>query len=271
MRDLAAFDAPPAPLNLMLKYLISLLLVLGSAATVTSQRKAVPDTRKSVRVDEKKPTIYLEFVKVGTCRHAESFTVLTENPCQSKRKDIMINTFDAVWLRLRNNSRWSIELKAGNIYPSPKTDGYDLQDGRAVSGIADSVEMDIEYDVEAERGYERVETEKGTEYKLIDVQAPYIKRLGVSYRVFLPPGRSVILAVKREYLAKHLSVFVQYIYEWETSEKDSAFEEPRHRVYFSYYKLEKALQELRPYAQQRHAPNPRHVSCHVPARASAGG
>lgn len=254
----------------MLKHLISLLLVLCGAAPVTAQRKSVPDTRTSVRIDEKNPAVYLEFVKVGTCSHAGSFTVLTENPCQSKRKDIAVDTFDAVWLRLRNNSRWSLELKAGNIHPSPKTEGYDLQDGRAVAGIADGVEVDIEYDVEAERGYERVETGKGTEYKFIDAQAPYIKRLGVSYRVFLPPGRSVIFAVKREYLAKHLSVFVQYVYEWETSERVSAFEEPRHRVYFSYYKLEKALEQLRPSARRRPAPERRHGSFHLPAKARGG-
>jgi hypothetical protein len=239
----------------MFKYLMSLFLIVCGAATATAQRKAPLDTRKSVRVDQKKPAIYLEFVKVGTCRHAESFTVLSGNPCQSKREDVRVDTFDAAWLRLRNNSRWSIELKAGNIYASPKTEGYDLQDGRTVAGITDGVEMDIEYDVEAERGYERVETEKGTEYKFIDVQAPYIKRLGVSFQVFLPPGRSVIFAVKREYLAKYLSVFVQYVYEWETSEKDSAFDEPRHRVYFSHYKLEKALERFRPSARQRRAPD----------------
>ena|GEM_PF-1648181 len=235
----------------MLKIPISIFLIFCGVLSISAQHKNVPlDTRKTVRVDETKPAIYLEFVKIGTCRHAESFTTLTENPCESKRTDIKVDTFEAVWLRLRNNSRWAIELKAGNIYSSPKTEGYGLQDGRGRAGITDGVEMDIEYDVEAERGYDRIETENGTEYKFIDVQAPYIKRMGVSFQVFLPPGRSVIFAVKREYLAKYLSVFVQYVYEWETSEKITAFEEPKHRVYFSNYKLEKALEKLKPYAQQ---------------------
>ena len=238
-------------LVVMLKFLIIILLIICGASSVSSQRRNVPlDTRKTVRIDDKKPAVYLEFVKIGTCRHAESFTTLTENPCESKRTDIKVDTFEAVWLRLRNNSRWAIELKAGNIYSSPKTEGYGLQDGRGRAGITDGVEMDIEYDIEAERGYDRIETANGTEYKFIDIQAPYIKRLGVSFQVFLPPGRSVIFAVKREYLAKYLSVFVQYVYEWETSEKITAFEEPKHRAYFSDYKLEKALEKLKPYAQQ---------------------
>jgi hypothetical protein len=234
----------------MLKIIISVTLMICGAFSVSAQRKnASPDTRKTVRIDETKPTVYLEFVKIGTCRHAESFTVLRENPCESKRTDIKTDTFEAVWLRLRNNSRWAIELKAGNIYSSPKSEGYGLQDGRGRAGITDGVEMDIEYDVEAERGYDRIETENGTEFKLINVQAPYIERLGVSFQVFLPPGRSVVFAVKREHLAKYLRVFVQYVYEWETSEKISAFEEPKHRVYFSDYKLEKALEKLKPYAR----------------------
>jgi hypothetical protein len=241
-------------LNPMRKLLISLFLILCVALAATAQRKPVLDTRKSIRIDEKKPAIYLEFVKTGTCSHAESFTVLTENPCQSKRKDIGVDTFDAVWLRARNNSRWAIELKAGNIYPSPKTDGYPLQDGRMVAGITDGVEMDIAYDVEAERGYERIETEKGTVYKPIEVLAPYVKQAPGHFQVFLPPGRSVVFAVRREHLAKYLSVYLQYVYEWETSEKYSSFEEPRHRVYFSDYKLEKALEKLRPLARQRAQP-----------------
>ncbi|HKQ99991.1 MAG TPA: hypothetical protein VJT09_04920 [Pyrinomonadaceae bacterium] len=234
----------------MLKFLASLLLLFGGAMMAAAQGRPVLDTRKSVRIDVKKPAIYLEFVRVGTCSRAKTFTVLKENPCQSKREDVSVDTFDAVWLRARNNSRWSIELKTGNIYPSPKTDGYALQDGRMVAGITDGVEMDVEYDVEAERGYERVETAKGVEYKFIDVQAPYISPLAIGFQVFLPPGRSVVFAVRREHLAKFLSVFLRYVYEWETSAKESAFEEPRHRVYFSYYKLEKALEKLKPNAQQ---------------------
>jgi hypothetical protein len=224
-----------------LKILISMVLIMACAFAGAAQRKGARDTRKTVRLDEQKPAIYLEFVKVGTCRHAESFTVLTESPCESKRTDIRVETFEAVWLRVRNNSRWAIELKAGNIYTPPHVEGFELQDGRVVSATSEGVEIDVEYDVEAERGYERVETEKGVEYKFIEVEAPYIKRLGVSYQIFLPPGRSIIFAVKREYLAKHLSVFLPYVYEWETSKKHSGFEEPRHRVYFSWYKFQKAL------------------------------
>jgi hypothetical protein len=225
----------------MLKVFVSMTFIICAAVVASAQRNNVPpDTRKTVRLDEKKPAIYLEFVKIGTCSYAKSFTVLSESPCQSKRTDIKVDVFEAVWLRIRNNSRWSIELKAGNLYT--QFEPFTLQDKRIVSVLPDGFEVDAEYGVEAEQGYERIETEKGTEYKFIDVKAPYVAPFSVSAQIFLPPGRSLIFAVKREHLAKHLKIFPTYKYEWETSEKDSGFEEPRHRVYFSEYKLEKALE-----------------------------
>jgi len=59
--------------------------------------------------------------------------------------------------------------------------------------------------------------------------------------VFIPSGKSLIFAVRREHLKKYLRVFVLYSYEWETAEKTTNFEEPRHRVYFGWFKLEAAL------------------------------
>ena len=225
----------------MIRTLTCLILVLCISVLGSAQRKPVRDTRKSVRLVEKKPTIYLEFVRLGTCRRAESFTVLSSSPCESNREDIRIDTFDAVWLRVRNNSRWAIGIKAGNSYVFPMADGFTLQDGRMITAASDGVDIDFQYDVEAERGYESVETSKGTEYQIIDVKAPYIKRLGVFSQVWIPSERSALFAVRREYLAKHLMVYLPYKYEWETSQTDVGFEEPEHRAYFSWYKFQKAL------------------------------
>jgi hypothetical protein len=230
---------------MMIKILTCFALVLCVSVSVVAQRKgSLGDTRKSVRLVEQKPTIYVEFVKLGTCNRAESFTILSSSPCESKREDIRIDKFDAVWLRVRNNSRWAIAIKAGNSYVTPMADGFRLQDGHIVTAASEGVDIDLQYDVEAERGYERVETTNGTEYQFIDVKAPYIKRLGVLSQIWIPSGRSVIFAVKSEYLAKHLMVYLPYKYEWEVSEKETGFEEPEHRAYFSWNKFQKALAQL---------------------------
>lgn len=234
----------------MLKILTCLILVFCIPALGSAQRRGRRDTRRSVRLVEKNPTIYLEFVKLGTCNRAESFTVLSGSPCESKRDDIPIDKFDAVWLRVRNNSRWAIGIKAGNSYVFPMADGFTLQDGRTVTAAREGVDIDLQYDVEAERGYERVETAKGTEYQFIDVKAPYIKRPGIFSQVWIRSGSSVIFAVKQDYLAKHLLVYLPYKYEWETSQKEVGFEEPEHRAYFSWYKFQKALTQKDRRAQQ---------------------
>ena len=225
----------------MIKTLTCIALVLCTPVLTSAQRNRVRDTRKSVRLVEKKAAIYLEFVKLGTCHRAESFTVLSSRPCESKREDIRVDEFAAVWLRVHNNSRWAIGIKAGNSYVVPMADGFTLQDGRTVTAGSEGVDIDLQYDVEAERGYERVETAKGTEYQFIDVKAPYIKRLGIFSQIWIPSGRSLIFAVRREYLAKHLMVYLPYKYEWETSQTNVGFEEPEHRAYFSWYKFQKAL------------------------------
>jgi hypothetical protein len=229
----------------MIKILTCLALTFCFSISVVAQHKGSRgDTRKSVRLVEQKPTIYVEFVKLGACRLAESSTVLSSSPCESKREDIRIDKFDAVWLRVRNNSRWAIGIKAGNAYVAPMADGFMLQDKRVVTAASEGVDIDLQYDVEAERGYEMIETANGTEYRFIDVKAPYIKRLGVFSQIWVPAGRSVIFAVKREYLAKHLMVYLPYRYEWEVSEKETGFEEPEHRAYFSWYKFQKALTQM---------------------------
>ena len=225
----------------MIRILTCAVLVLFVPLTTSAQRRRPPDTRKNVRLVENKPTIYLEFVKLGVCNRAESFTVLSSSPCESKREDIQIDKFDAAWLRVQNNSRWAIAIKAGNSYVAPMADGFMLHDGRTVTAANEGVDIDLQYDVEAERGYERIETASGTEYRFIDVKAPYIKRMGVFSQIWVPSGRSVVFAVKREYFAKHLMIYLPYKYEWETSQRNVGFEEPEHRAYFTWYKFQKAV------------------------------
>lgn len=96
--------------------------------------------------------------------------------------------------------------------------------------------------VEAETGCDFHEVApSGQPCKFRDAVAPKISRPGMMSSVFIPSGKSLIFAVRREHLKKYLRVFVLYSYEWETAEKTTNFEEPRHRVYFGWFKLEAAL------------------------------
>lgn len=113
-------------------------------------------------------------------------------------------------------------------------------------GTSDGAEVDVIYDVEAETGCDfSEEAPPGQPCKFRDAVAPKISRPGMLSSVFVLPGRSLVFAAKREHLNKYLRVFVQYSYEWETSEEITNFEEPRHRVYFRWFKFETALKKER--------------------------
>jgi hypothetical protein len=238
---------------IMLARVIILALLISSASVVgLAQAKRRADTSKTVRLIDDKPTVYLEFVKVGVCRYAHTSTILSGNPCQSTRTDIPIDVFDAVWLRLVNNTRWAIEVRAGNGYVPPIVDGFSLQDKRIVTAANDRAEIDAVYEVEAETGCDfHKDGPNGEPCKPINVQAPDVAKPPVFTRIFIPAGNSLILAVRREHLAEYLKTYVLFSYEWETSAKfPTNFEEPKHRVYFSWYKLEKAIHPVRQVANR---------------------
>lgn len=207
-------------------FFILLLVVSGCFA----QKARVLDTSESVRINKSKPTVYNEFVKIGECSYTETLRVINDKPCDSTRTDI-IEKFDAVWIRLINNSKWAIQVDVKNLFIEPAVGPVTLADKRTKTGTSDGAEVDVIYDVEAETGCDFTEeAPPGQPCKFRDAVAPKISRPGALSSVFVLPGRSLVFAVKREHLNKHLSVFVQYSYEWETSEKRTNFEEPGHRV-----------------------------------------
>jgi hypothetical protein len=111
-----------------------------------------------------------------------------------------------------------------------------------VTAVKDNAEIRVRYRVEAEIAWETVDTPSGKERKLVDVKAPTVNRVAaVTSRVWLPPNRSVIFVVKREHLAKYLMVYLPYKYEWDGDQNDMVSTEPQHRIYFSWYSLEKAM------------------------------
>lgn len=195
------------------------------------------DTVQTVRIDVKRPSIYLEFVKEGDCSYAPSFTVLSGKPCESKRTDIRLEEFRAVWLRLVNNSRWAIVLDGRNILVSPVAGPLRLADKTVVTAAADDAEIDIYYGVEVETGCDfHKDGPNGEPCVPITKAAPKVPSLSVFTPIYVPSGKSAIFAVKLAHLSEYLSVYVPFHYEWETNDKAPSLGDPKHRVYYSDWK-----------------------------------
>ena len=227
----------------MAKILGVILILANCCMSSLAQRRIAVDTKNSVRVERNKPSTYLEFVKTGVCYVNESRTIETWSPCAAERRDETQESYDAVWLRVRNNSRWPINFDVLSVYVGPIVEPYKLG-GQWVTSIKDGAEIRVRYRVEAEIAWEQVDTPRGKEHKLVDVKAPIVNRVsptGVTSRVRLPPNRSVIFVVKREHLAKYLMVYLPYKYEWDGDQNDLVSTEPQHRVYFGWHSLEKAV------------------------------
>jgi len=225
--------------------IFGLIFVLATCHTATlAQRRIAVGGKNSVRIERNKPSTYLEFVKAGVCYPNESTTIESWSPCGPKKRDETQQNYDAVWLRVRNNSRWPINFDVLSAYVAPIAEPYKLRGGQWVTAIREGAEIRVRYRVEAEIVWEPIDTPRGREYKLVDVKAPIANRVsptGVTSRVWLPPNRSVIFVVKREHLAKHLMVYLPYKYEWDGDQNDLVSKEPQHRVYYDWYSFEKTL------------------------------
>lgn len=92
-----------------------------------------------------------------------------------------------------------------------------LCDGRGALGLRTGIEVNPRYEIET---------------VLNDPKSPVINRSHMFSTSWLPPGGSVIFSVPREHLAKRLSVYIPYNYEWEYGERTFRSDEPQHRVYF---------------------------------------
>lgn len=165
------------------------------------------------------PTVYITFERAGI-----------REPLDAGESD------EGIWLRLHNNTPWSISFCTPGLYLGPKVESYRLRDGRGALGLREGVEIQVCHGVEQVDFYRSKETSPGVVNLNESVR---VKNLPVGYNrghvsstSWLPPGRSVIFSVPREHLAKRLGVYLSFKYEWETAENDNGNNEPEHRVYF---------------------------------------
>ena len=220
------------------------MIVSSLSGLTAAQNRRIGSTRESVRIVRDQPSVFIEFVKIGFCHPSERTTVESWSPCMFEERKMNSESYEAVWLRIRNNSRWAINLDALSVYVSPKVDPYRVG-GRWVTGIRNGAEVRLRYRVDGEIVWDWIETASGREYKLVDVKVPIVNRVSNNVsRVWLPPNSSAVFVVEREHLSKHLMVYIPYKYQWDGDQNDFVSKEPQHRVYFSWYSLQKAIGEV---------------------------
>lgn len=211
------------------KLLISVNLILFGVLSVFPQlRTDNIDTRKNTHIDEKKPAVYTEFVKLEKRSETINYAPTSESAPIIKTEE-----YGAVLLRVINNSRWAIQFQIGFNEPFPKLELKPLQDKRLVSTPSANAEVELIY------GVEPINSEVPINAKL-RWKVPYIKNYGSSTDFWLLSGQSVTYVVKREELRRNLQIFLPFRYEWETSEKNRGYEEPKHHVYFNWSQFENA-------------------------------
>lgn len=137
-----------------------------------------------------KPTVYMEFVREG---HRE--------PLANGESD------KGIWLRLHNNTKWSIGL---NMHGVPSDDYGDAS---------------LIYDV------------------LSEGQASIEGSCHVCSFNSLGSGRSLLFSVPAEHLSKGGALRIKFSYSWEDPNKVAAGREPEHYVYFYSAQLPKSPQQ----------------------------
>lgn len=220
------------------RIVLFLIFLLGFCSLpLIGQDKKSPDTYKTIRIDSKKQSVFLEYVKSGVCFNGNYFTVINVGPCEKKSDSD--REYNAVWLRLVNNSRWAIGVKVRKAAPRVEY-GLSLTDELTVAAAKDSAEFDVVYSVESETGCDfHIDVPAGQPCARRETTVPVIPLPPMTGMVFVPSGKSVLFAVEENHLKKYLLVLASFTYEWEhTTSSLSNINMPKHTVDFSWYDLE---------------------------------
>ncbi len=230
---------------------LALAIVFIFSIGVFGQSKV--GVRDSILIDASKPPVYIEFVRTGKCkRGGGNFNF--GDLCSSKEPTA--RTYDAAWLRLVNNSRWSVGVtvdKAATEVNSKLVtidstsyvgdDGITMAKGKPVAN--NGAEMDIVYNSEVETGCDFSKPKpKGESCFRIRATAPSIPLPPISSDLFVAPSQSIIFPIDRSHIVEYVNLYVLYNFSWEFSGKRfSRFPhyDSQHRAYFGWFDLEKGI------------------------------
>ena len=173
-----------------------------------------------VRIVKDKPTVYITFERFGKALNPNEQKMLQGD----QRKKVPENGSD-VWLRIHNNTCWSITFYQYGLYlPKPRP-GETFKDVllKRAGILEDGVETALYYSVmkgNAQIGYTGIDS--------VD-------------SVSLPPGLTVLFSVDRKHLSAKQSVRVRFNFTWEYKHGNEARgyvnNEPYHYIEFSDYDL----------------------------------
>lgn len=230
---------------------VFILLLTLSSASVIGQSNS--NKSSGILVDGSKAPVYVEFVRTDVCkRDTSNFNF--GNLCNSKDRNASV--FDVAWLRLVNNTRWSVGLtveKAATennatsiVIPSTEftdDDGQKAWYGKMLA--KDDSEMDVVYKSEIETGCDfSMPTPKGKSCYMIKVVAPKIPLPAISTDVFVAPGESVLFPLDLRHIRKYVNIYVLYNFSWEYAGKFFSHVphyDSQHRAYFGWFDLEKGI------------------------------
>lgn len=164
-----------------------LTLILCLAATAFSQNGEDPE-----RVNQKKPTVYLEYV------------------CQDEKN---------IHLRMHNNTIWQIIVGAEKSY-FPTTKPIKLRNGNKGYAIPSDEVVPIHYYIERD-------ALENTKIKIPQKEPYYLNQGGR-----IVSQDSIRFSVPTEHLRKGLKIYVGFGYEWELALPGDINREAEHRVYF---------------------------------------
>jgi hypothetical protein len=217
----------------MRKQLIILILLIlygaiGHWSVSPSQER---DERKpctasmGVPLSSKSPTVYISYDHAGN-REASAARLLENGPTAAAKEDRVeaVRTAKFLWLRIYNNTPWTIAIPTESLYVGTAISPWHLCDGVGVLGLRDGLEVNAYYHVDT----------VGPERSL----PPAVpNRIDVIPTSWLPPGRSVIFQVRHEYVSERYSIYLSFNYEWETRKGVVRSGEPEHRTYFYAWML----------------------------------
>jgi hypothetical protein len=178
--------------NMKIQALLLALVLVFAPSVYPQQKVVVLNTGKQdIRIDISKATIYLSFERY----EGDNF----------------------IWLRLHNNSRWTISFRTDDGFYGLAGDSSTWSVGRDTLGLLDGVKVKPKYAVE-----------RLPEQMLMDNLSC------VSSESWLPSGRSVIFEIPRRGFETFNKLHIIFNYEWETEGY-----EPTHRVTFDGWELSK--------------------------------